>query len=105
MAVLYVVRWDVLPDKTESYTQWAQSAISRTLAVPGVTEFRAYRPATGSSRAVIIYEFADMTTWASWYANEDAQKVLDELHTFATNITKELWGPSPIVPEPIRPGK
>jgi hypothetical protein len=46
-----------------------------------------------------------MTTWASWYANEDAQKVLDELHTFATNITKELWGPSPIVPEPIRPGK
>lgn len=31
-------------------------------------------------------------------------KVLDELHTLALNVTLELWGPSPVVPDPICPG-
>jgi|Deesub1362A_J573_1020465.scaffolds.fasta_scaffold01064_13 antibiotic biosynthesis monooxygenase (ABM) superfamily enzyme len=105
MPVLYVIKWDILPDKIESYTQWTQSAIQRILAVPGVIEFRAYRSATGSSQAVVTYEFADMATWAAWYSNEEVQKVLNELRTFATNISMELLGPSPIVPEPVRPGK
>jgi hypothetical protein len=28
-----------------------------------------------------------------------------ELRMFATNISIELWGPSPVVPKPLRPGK
>ena len=46
-----------------------------------------------------------MPAWAAWYSNEDIQKVLTELHTVAFNVTTELWGPSPVVPTPIRPGK
>ncbi len=103
MVVLYVMKWDILSGKEDAYTQWAQSTIPRTLAVPGITEFRGYRPATGSSRVVVTYEFADMNAWASWYSNEELQKILDELYAFVTNISRELWGPSPIVPEPLRP--
>jgi len=33
------------------------------------------------------------------------QKVLSELRTFALNVTSEVWGPSPVVPAPVRPGK
>jgi len=53
---------------------------------------------------VVTFEFADMAAWAAWHTHEDAQKVLDELRTLTLNVTTELWGPSPVVPEPIRPG-
>jgi quinol monooxygenase YgiN len=102
--VMQVLKWDIHPDKKEAYMKWTQGAIQRTLAAPGVVEFRAYRPASGSSQVVITYEFADMTAWAAWYGHEETQKVLDELHTLALNVNLELWGPSPVVPAPIRPG-
>jgi hypothetical protein len=54
---------------------------------------------------VITYEFADMAAWATWQMNEDVQKVLTEAHALALNVTTELWGSSPVVPAPIRPGK
>lgn len=103
--VLYIMKWDIHPDKAEAYLKWTESAIKRTLAVAGVVEFRAYRPAAGAGQAVVTYEFADMADWAAWQAKEDTQKVLNELHTLALNVTMELWGPSPVVPVPIRPGK
>lgn len=102
--VLYIVKWDIHPDKVEAYQRWTKSAIERTLAVPGVIEFRAYRTSVGSLQVVITYEFADLATWAAWRANTEVEKVLDELRTLTTNVTSELWGPSPVVPKPIRPG-
>ncbi len=103
--VLFVMKWDILPDKVEAYLEWTKGAIPRVLAIPGVVEFRAYRPVTGASQIVVTYEFADLATWAAFYAHEDVQKVLDELRTLATNVSHEIWGPSPVVPEPIRPGE
>ncbi len=103
--VLYILKWDIHPDKVDAYLEWTQGAIQRTLAVPGVAEFRAYRPASGPSQVVISYEFADMAAWAAWQTHEDTQKVLDELRSLALNVTMEIWGPSPVVPEPIRPSQ
>jgi hypothetical protein len=54
---------------------------------------------------VTTYEFADIAAWAAWNSNQDMQKLLVELHTLALNVTIEVWGPSPVVPAPIRPGK
>lgn len=67
-------------------------------------EFRAYRPLSGTSQVAITYEFADLDAWAAWRVYEDMQNVKDEPYTLATNVSSELWGPSPVVPEPIRPG-
>ncbi len=103
--VIYTVKWNIRPETAEAYPEWAQSAVSRLLAVPGVVEFRAYRPATGCHQVVVTYEFADMQAWASWQQNEDMQKVINERLALTTNFSSELWGPSPIVPEPIRPGQ
>lgn len=102
--VLFVVKWDIHPDKTEAYLEWLKSAIPRTLAVPGVVEFRGYRGVAGAPQIVATYEFADMAAWAAWRGHEEAQKVWSELHTLGLNVTAELWGPSPLSPEPIRPG-
>lgn len=103
--VIQVVKWNIRPEKAEAYSEWAQSAVSRLLAVPGVVEFRAYRPVTGCHQVAVTYEFTDMQSWASWRYNEDIQKVFDEGYTYTTNLSVELLGPSPIVPEPIRPGQ
>ena len=103
--VLYVIKWDVHPDKLEAYLKWVQGAVPRVLAVPGVIEFRAYRPAAGAPQVVVAYEFADMAAWAAWWSHQDCQQVFTELHTLALNVTTELWGPSPVVPEPLRPGE
>ncbi len=102
--VLYIMKWDIHPDKVEAYLKWTESAVKRT-AIPGVVEFRAYRPASGSGQVVTTYEFADMGAWAAWESKEDIQKVRAELRTLALNVTAELWGPSPVVPAPIRPKK
>lgn len=102
--VLYIMRWDVHPDKADAYLKWTESAIKRTV-VPGVVEFRGYRPASGSSQIAVTYEFPDMAAWAAWQVKEDTQKVQNELRTLALNVTTELWGPSPVVPAPIRPKK
>ncbi len=103
--VLYVVKWNLHPDKVEAYTKWAKSAIQRQMAVKGVVELRAYRSATGTHRIVATYEFADMAAWAAWQSHEDIQKTRDELNAFASDATAELWGPSPVTPAPVRPGK
>ena len=94
-----------ITDRAEAYPDWAQSAVSRLLAVPGVVEFRAYRPATGCHQVAATYEFTDMQAWASWRHHEDTQKVFNEGNAYMTNMSLELWGPSPIVPEPIRPSQ
>jgi heme-degrading monooxygenase HmoA len=102
--VLSIVKWNVHPDKAEAYNEWVGSAVKRVLAVPGLQEFRAYRPVTGSFQIVVTYEFADLASWAAWRSHEDVEKLLDELHTLANDVNVEVWGPSPIVPDPIRPG-
>ena len=103
--VLYCLKWNIHPDKVESYSAWAQSAIRRTLAAGGVTEFRGYRPASGAFEVVVTYEFADMAAWATWHGRDDVQQVIAELRTMTSHVTVDLWGPSPIVPQPIRPGR
>ena len=102
--VLHIMKWDIHPDKKDAYSQWTAGAIQRTLASPGVVEFRAYRPATGTSQVVVTYEFSGMADWAAWQEHENVQNVLDELRTLAFNVNIEVWGPSRVVPEPIRPG-
>lgn len=102
--VLSVTKWNVHPDKAEEYATWARGAIPRVLALPGLIEFRGYRPASGSHQIVTTTEFATMADWAASVENEIWQDVIADLRTMATDITTEIWGPSPVVPQPIRPG-
>jgi quinol monooxygenase YgiN len=101
--VLFVMQWNIHPDKADAYVKWTEGAIRRTCAASGVVEFRAYRPASGPYQVVVTYEFADLAAWATWQASPDVQQVLNELHTLAFNVTQEIWGPSPVVPAPVRP--
>jgi quinol monooxygenase YgiN len=103
--VLQVTKYDIHPDKLEAFQKWVEGAIKRCMSVPGVVEYRAYRGAAGAPQIVSTWEFADMSAWAAWSSSEDMQKLYAEAHTLAVNVTTELWGPSPVVPAPVRPGK
>jgi quinol monooxygenase YgiN len=105
LVVLAVTKYNIHPDKVEAYRKWTEGAIKRLLAVPGVLEFRAYRGVVGTPQVQTTLEFADLAAYAVWRSNEEVQKVWDELYTLALNVSTELWGPSPVVPKPIRPGK
>ena len=48
--VLWVMKWDINPDKLDSYGAWAQGAIPSVIGAGGVVEFRGYRAVSGSQR-------------------------------------------------------
>lgn len=100
--VLYVLKWDIAPERREEYARWLVPAIERSLAVPGVIEYRAYSTVAGPTRKVATYEFADLAAWEAWYRHPDIQRMFDEWHSLTTNRTRDLWGPEAMT---IRPGQ
>lgn len=100
--VMFVVKWHVIPSTKDKYLEWTKSSIPRMLKVPGIKEFRAYRTAMGDSQVVVTFEFENMSDFSSWH-EKCFDNVLQEPFDLCTNVTSELWGPSPVVPEPIRP--
>ena len=102
--VLYVVRYDILPDKMEKYPKWIENYYRLTLAVRGVEELRAYRSlASSCGHIVATYQFKNLETWAKWRSHKEIIKFFDELRRYVTHLTFEIWGPSPVIPEPLHP--
>ncbi len=103
--VLYLQKYDVVHGMTDEFIAWAKTAIPRILSAPGIVEFRSYRPAVSDSQIANTFEFADMASWAEWQNSEAVQQLLLEIRTYTVNFSSELWGPSPVVPAPLRPGQ
>ena len=61
----------------------------------------AMREAGLPDQVVVTFEFADMNAWVNWQSNNDMLKLRQEASLFCNNIDYELWGPSPVVPEPL----
>lgn len=101
--VMFVLKWYIIPSTKDAYLEWTKSIIPRTLKVPGVKEFRAYRTALGDSQVVVTYEFENIADFSSWH--EQCFDMLQESYDLCANLTTELWGSSPVVPKPIRPGE
>ncbi len=55
-------------------------------------------------QACVTYEFADLESWAVWRSNDTVAEVWDEAKAYMDNLRAELWGPSPVMPDPVRPG-
>ena len=102
--VLYVQKYDIMPGKTEEFIEWAKGAIPQILSVPGIVELRSYRPQASDCQIATTYEFADMAAWAEWQSSETMQQLLVDIRKYAVSVRAELWGPSPVVPKPLRPG-
>ena len=98
--------YDFLPGiDQQAYQEWAKKAIGTVLQSPGLVEFRANRNVLGSPQVRSTSVWQSLADWARFAESPERQRLDSELFKFASNIGVELWGPSPTVPEPLRPGK
>jgi heme-degrading monooxygenase HmoA len=97
--------WDLLPGVSQdTYAAWAKQAVATILKQPGLVEFRGNRNLLGSPEVRITLLWRSGADWIA-FAEGAWKSVERELRALATHIRLEVWGPSPIVPEPLRPGR
>lgn len=95
--------YDLLPGvDQQAYAAWAKKAIGIALQQKGLVELRANRNLLCSPQARTVSVWQSISDWAQF--NEGAWAPLEhELRTFATHFKVEVWGPSPLMPETLRP--
>jgi heme-degrading monooxygenase HmoA len=98
--------WDMLPNANQqAYAEFSKKAIGSMLQAPGLVEFRANRNILGSPKIRVTTVWHTLSDWAKFNESAEWQALELELHAFTTNTSTEIWGPSPVVPEPLRPGR
>ena len=99
------VTWDLVPNvDLKAYGAWAQKATETTLKAPGLVEFRAHRGFMAPAQVRTTTVWQSISDWAK-FIEGPWQQMETELRAFAVNMKSELWGPSPVVPDPLRPRK
>ncbi len=96
--------YDFLPNIDENaYAKLARRATAMMLKADGFVEFRAHRNMTGSPHVRRTSAWESLADWAKLTQNPEFQEITAEFRTYVTNLDVQIWGPSPFVPEPIRP--
>jgi heme-degrading monooxygenase HmoA len=96
--------YDFLPNiDQKAYAKLAKRATAMMLKADGFVEFRAHRNMTGSPHVRRTSAWGSLADWAKLTQNPEFQEITAEFRTFVTNLDVQIWGPSPYVPEPIRP--
>lgn len=101
------LRYDLIPRvDQQAYIEWAKKGIRLGLRAPGIIEARSNRNMLGSPQVRATYVWQTLADWAHFAESHEWQALLSELHgSLGTNIVVEIWGPSPVAPESIRPAR
>ena len=98
--------YDLLPGiDQQAYGEWGKKAVEKLLQAPGIIEFRGNRNVLGSPQVRSISVWQTLADWARHLESAEWQALESELRAFGSNLKVEIWGPSPVIPDPIRPGK
>jgi hypothetical protein len=96
--------YDFIPNfDVAAYTKVARDATQIMLSSKGFVEFRANRNMMGSPNVRRTSVWQSLSDYAVMSQSPEFQKVTQEFRKFVTNIDVQIWGPSPISPDPIRP--
>ena len=96
--------YGILPNiEQEAYGEWAKKTLEGILQAPGLVEFRANRNLLGDPQVRSTTVWKSLADWANYTESNAWGALEEEARGFISNIKVEIWGPSPIVPEPIRP--
>jgi hypothetical protein len=97
--------YDLLPGiDMEAYRVWAKKAVGSAVQASGFVEFRANRSFLGSPQVRGTSVWKTLADWANYSESSIWQEVQAESSAFTTNVKVIIWGPSPVLPEPVRPG-
>jgi heme-degrading monooxygenase HmoA len=88
----------------KAYEQWMKRAIVPVLKSEGIVEVRAYRNLLGSPQVLVVLVWKSLADWARIAEGSDWGALINELRSsLATHLRIDIWGPSPVVPEPVHP--
>jgi heme-degrading monooxygenase HmoA len=97
--------YEILPNTDQrAYGEFAKKATGTILKAPGLVEFRANRSLLGSPLVRTTSVFRTLSDWASFAETDEWRELDAEFRSFVTDIRVEIWGPSPVLPGPVRPG-
>jgi hypothetical protein len=97
--------YDLLPGiDLQAYLEFSRKSLAVMAKSPGLVEIRASRSLLGAPHVRLTVVWQTLVDWARFAESPERFRIDAELLKFATNEVVELWGPSPVVPEPIRPG-
>jgi hypothetical protein len=101
------LRYDLLPGVDQhAYIEWAKKGIRLGLKAQGIVEARSNRNLLGSPQVRATYVWERLADWAVFAEGQEWQALISELRrSLGTNVSIEIWGPSPVAPESIRPAK
>ena len=99
------VLYDLRPGTDlQAYQEWAKKVIAIILRAPGIIEFRANRNVLGEPNIRTVTVWKSLSDWGNFAESTQWQEIVTELSTrFAQNIQVGIWGPSPVIPDPLRP--
>ena len=96
--------YDIYPNIDEdAYRKLARKATAMMVNADGFIELRANRNLLGSPHVRRTSVWKSLAHWAAFAEQPDFQKLTHEFRKFVTHTNVNLWGPSPFVPDPIRP--
>lgn len=96
--------YDFLPNIDESaYAKIAKRATVLMAQSEGFIEFHANRNLLGSPHVRRTSVWKSLAHYAALAQREDFQKLTAEFRLYVTNLKVNFWGPSPIMPNPIKP--
>ena len=88
-----------------AYAHLAKRATAMLTSAHGFIEFRAHRNLLGSPHVRRTSVWESLAHWAALAQQPEFQKLNAEFRTYVTNLDVQIWGPSPLVPNPIGPPK
>ncbi|HZX27917.1 MAG TPA: antibiotic biosynthesis monooxygenase [Telluria sp.] len=98
--------YDLLPGiDLKAYGEWVKRTVSAMMQAPGMIEFRAGRNILGAPQVRAATVWRSLEDWSRFTEGRDWQSIQAELQGYAAHVKVELWGPSPVLPEPMRPLK
>ena len=95
--------YDFVPGIDEAaYSRLAKRATAMMVSAPGFLEFRAHRSLVGTPHVRRTSVWESLVHWAALAQSREFQEITAEFRTYVTNVDVQMWGPSPLVPHPIR---
>lgn len=97
--------YDLLPEAdNDAYLSWVDRAIKNTMDRSGLVEIRATRNLLGSPLVRVVIAWESLRDWTSYQATDEWRRLDSELRSLIVELRIEIWGVSPILPTPIKPG-
>ena len=95
--------YDFLQNIDENaYAKLARRATNMMVAADGFIEFHANRNLLGSPRVRRTSVWKSFADYANLIEDPEFQKINSEFRTYVTNLEVIVWGPSPLMPNPMR---